>query len=85
MSFLSELTRFRHQRDDLTRAPNQTVDAGRTLFIQGEHSTDPVPPSGWAALRTFTRRHGRRRAGGRPGMPPCLNGWPPSPRPRCAA
>ncbi|MGC8489628.1 MAG: hypothetical protein ACP5QO_15620 [Clostridia bacterium] len=48
-----EMTRLRHQRDDLTRALDQTVDAARKLFIQIERSAEPVPAPVWEALRSF--------------------------------
>ena len=48
-----ELNRLRHQRDDLERALDQTVEAACQLLARIEHSAEPVSPPVWEALRGF--------------------------------
>ncbi len=48
-----EMTRLRHQRDDLERALDQTVKAACQLLARIEHSAEPVSPPVWEALRGF--------------------------------
>ncbi len=48
-----DVNRLRHQRDELKRALDHTVDAARQLLARVDHSPEPVPASVWEALRGF--------------------------------
>ena len=50
-----DVNRLRHQRDDLERALDQTVEAAHQLLARIHHSADPVPVPVWEALRGFFR------------------------------